>query len=246
MRVDEAESARNWLTTAGMLTRAEKINSETAIDRTVRIVRGLLRIRFLSTSIAYFIRYPPPALIPNTAPLLGGGSVCGARLGCAFTGFDPNKDTLVEPIDLVDMALRARVVRDHHDRLAKAAVELAQQCQDIFRRGGVEVTGRFVGHDNCGICHDRPRNRNPLFLPAGELARIMVHAVGEPDHAQCRLDMFTPLHLVQWGQQEGQFDVFKRRQHRDQVVELKDEPDMARTPSRQLTLFHLGDLLPSD
>src|SRR5690242_15598457 len=57
-RVDEAESARNWLTTAGMLTSAEKINSETPIDSTVRIVRRLLRVRFFSTSIAYFIRLP--------------------------------------------------------------------------------------------------------------------------------------------------------------------------------------------
>src|SRR5713226_10579495 len=87
------------------------------------------------------------------------------------------------------MAFRARVVRDHHDRLAEAAVELAQQGQDILGRGRVEVPGWFVCHDDRWIRHDRPRDRNALLLPAGELARIMVHAVGEPDHAQGRLDM---------------------------------------------------------
>jgi hypothetical protein len=41
-----------------MLTKAEKINSDTAIDSTVRIVRRFERVRFLSTSIAYFIGIP--------------------------------------------------------------------------------------------------------------------------------------------------------------------------------------------
>ena len=50
IRSEAAVSARIWLATVGRLTSAEKINSDTAIENTVKKVRFLLRVRFLRMS----------------------------------------------------------------------------------------------------------------------------------------------------------------------------------------------------
>src|SRR5581483_9811061 len=102
-----------------MLTRAEKINRDTAIEKTVRKVRRLLRSRFFSTSIAYFIAPPPD-------------SCAGARRGGrgGLGRFHSRQHALVEPVHGIDVALGARVVRDHHDSLVKLAVKFGKQIEN--------------------------------------------------------------------------------------------------------------------
>ncbi len=55
IRTEDPLSASNWLATVGRLTSAEKIKSETAIEKIVSVVRRPLRNRFLNTSDAYFM-----------------------------------------------------------------------------------------------------------------------------------------------------------------------------------------------
>ena len=52
------------------------------------------------------------------------------------------------------------------------------------------------------------------------------------------LDPFLP---NQPGQEQGQLDVLQRGQHGDQVVELEDETDVARSPGRELGLGQSRD-----
>src|SRR5260370_20901920 len=59
MRTEEAVSASIWLAKVGRLTRTAKINSETAIERTVRTVLRLLRNRFLNIRRVNFVMFPP-------------------------------------------------------------------------------------------------------------------------------------------------------------------------------------------
>jgi hypothetical protein len=59
MREDEAVSARTSLATVGKLMSAEKMNSDTPIENTVKAVRRLLRNRFLKISPRYFTGTPP-------------------------------------------------------------------------------------------------------------------------------------------------------------------------------------------
>ena len=56
-------------------------------------------------------------------------------------------------------------------------------------------------------------------------------AFGETDHPQRNRDPLHPLALGQAGEEQRQLDVALRGQHRQQVVELKDEPDVLRPPS---------------
>ena len=76
-----------------------------------------------------------------------------------------------------------RVVRDHDDRLAELAVQPVEQAQDLLAGRAVEVAGRLVGDDQRRVGDDRARDRDALLLAAGELVRIVVHAVGQARRA---------------------------------------------------------------
>src|SRR5262245_25477577 len=135
MRTEEAVSASICLAKVGRLTRTAKINSETAIERTVRTVLRLLRSRFLNIRRVN-LAMAPPRLLRG----LQRDPWCG-RHAARLRAYEY---TLVETINGVDESLRAGVVRDHDDRLVKLAIELRKQKQDLFRRFGVQVARRFI------------------------------------------------------------------------------------------------------
>ena len=74
----------------------------------------------------------------------------------------------------------------------------------------------------------------------------MMQAGGEPDRAERDLGTPAPLGARQIRQQQRQLDVLDRAQHRDQVVELEDEPDVARAPCRERVLVETGERLARD
>ena len=49
---------------------------------------------------------------------------------------------------------RARIVRDHDERLAERPIELLQQVEDLFAGLGVEIAGRLIGEDQSRIGDD--------------------------------------------------------------------------------------------
>src|SRR6476646_3045243 len=105
-RTEEAVSASIWLAKVGRLTRIEKMNSDTAIDRAVRIVRRLLRNRFLNIRRVNLVTFPPRLL---------GWLQCDPGCGRHPARFRADEYALVETIHGVDESLRAGVVRDHDD-----------------------------------------------------------------------------------------------------------------------------------
>src|SRR5689334_3580506 len=74
------------------------------------------------------------------------------------------------------------------------------------------------------------RDRDPLLLPARELAREVVEPVAEAHQLEGELGALPALLAAHAHQQQGKLDVLQRGQHRDQVVELEDETDVARAP----------------
>ena len=133
-----------------------------------------------------------------------------------------------------------RVVRDHHGRLTERVDGLAQQRQDLAARGRVEVAGRLVGEHHARTRHERPRDRDPLLLAARQLRRAVRETITEPD----LLDQLgQPLRVrLAAGELERQRDVLGRREHRQQVEELKDEPDVVTAQLGQLRVVERRDL----
>src|SRR5207244_8825998 len=83
-----------------------------------------------------------------------------------------------------------------------------------------------------------------LLLPAGELLWPVVEARGEADRPERDLRAPAPLGTGEVREQERQLDVLDRAQDRDQVVELEDEPHVARAPARERILVESGERLP--
>ena len=77
------------------------------------------------------------------------------------------------------------LVRDQHDGAA-FFVQAREDPQDVLGGVRVEVAGRLVGEDQRGVGHDRPRDRDPLLLAAGQLGGLVVQAVGHPHRARAR------------------------------------------------------------
>src|SRR5262245_64824477 len=130
MRTEEAVSASIWLANVGRRTSTAKINSETAIERTVSTVLRRLRNRFLKIRRVNFVMVPPRLL-----RRLQRDPWCGRHPALLRA----DKYTLVETINGVDESLRAGVVRDHDDGLVKLAIELCMWEKGLFRRFDVYV-----------------------------------------------------------------------------------------------------------
>ena len=61
-------------------------------------------------------------------------------------------------------------------------VPLQQKVQHHPPVGGVQIARRLIGHHNRRLDNKGPRQRHPLLLAAGELHRVVVHALapGQP------------------------------------------------------------------
>ena len=72
-----------------------------------------------------------------------------------------------------DRALAAlgdlHVVRDDDDGAGEAAVDVANQRENLFTGAGVEIAGRLVGEEHRGIDGERAGDGDALTLAAGEL-----------------------------------------------------------------------------
>ncbi len=102
-----------------------------------------------------------------------------------------------------------QVVGDEQQREAELAAQVLQQVQDRGLHADVESRHRLVGDEQLGPQRERPRDRDPLPLAAGELPRIGVHRVlAQPDEAEqlpriglhlgARHHMMHPQQLMQY------------------------------------------------
>ncbi len=152
----------------------------------------------------------------------------------------PREHALLEVVARVGLLRRARVVRDHHDRLLEVPVERLQEVEDLEGALRVEVAGGLVGDQHLGVGHDGPRDRHPLLLAAGELPRVVGSAVGEAHDLERGQRPLPPLGLREMGEQERQLHVLGGGEHRDEVVELEDEAHVVAAEAGELGLAEPG------
>ncbi len=97
-------------------------------------------------------------------------------------------------------------VRDQHDGSARG-VQLGQQAEYVGARGRVEVSGRLVGEDQRRVRDQRPSDRHPLLLTAGELAGSVFHPIVQTHPGQGRHRPLPALRPSQPGVAQRQLDV---------------------------------------
>ena len=90
---------------------------------------------------------------------------------------------------------RPRIVSDHDDGLAVIAIERLQEIENLIAGLAIEIAGGLVAQEQCRIGDDCARNADALLLPARQLPRIMLRALGQPDDVERDADAFATLVL---------------------------------------------------
>src|SRR5712692_6379668 len=128
----------------------------------------------------------------------------------------------------------ARVVR-HHANGGPAAVQFPQQPHYRFAVLGIEVSRRLIGQQDGRLARQRPRHGHALLLPAGELGRVVLHAMR---HAYFFERLLNPLLALAGGHtsvSERQLHILVNRKIADQIEGLKDKTDLAVADARPFT-----------
>ena len=114
---------------------------------------------------------PKPAAAPDHDRAVAG------RAGDALV-----RDAAVTDVDdAIGPLRRGGVVADDEGGSARLAHELGDQREHVARGRRIELAGRLVRDQERGPGRKRCAERDALLLAAGELARMRVAAVAEPD-----------------------------------------------------------------
>src|SRR5690606_4187955 len=89
-----------------------------------------------------------------------------------------------------------------------------------------------------------PGDAHPLLLPTGELVGPLPHMPREADELERRGHPGLPLRRVELEQPQGDLDVLRRRQHRDEPEGLEDVADPGPPDLEDLLLGQRGQLPP--
>src|SRR4051794_5976773 len=119
------------------------------------------------------------------------------------------------------------VVGDDHDR--DAVLELVDELLDLQRRDRVERRARLVHEDDVGFDRERPRDAEPLLLPAREPdAGRMEAGLDPPPQPRAAQRVLDRLVADLAGRQpQARRDVVEDRHRRERVGLLEDHADRA-------------------
>ena len=106
----------------------------------------------------------------------------------------------------------------------------------------VEVARRLVGEQESRTTQDRPAQRHPLHLSAGELLDGLRGPVGEPDPSEEALRSAAQGRQVTAADERRHEHVVRHREVRQEVEELKDEPHAIAAAERALAVGDSGEL----
>jgi len=128
------------------------------------------------------------------------------------------------------------VVGNHENGMA-GAVEFAEEADDDFFVGFVEITGGLVGQDELGLIDERASDGDALLFTAGKLRRKVSEAMAEAD----ALESFPGLILVGDAVEVlRKHDVFKRVEVRHEVELLEDKADFFGTVADEFIFAKIG------
>ena len=123
-------------------------------------------------------------------------------------------------------------------------VQFAEQVHHGLAVPGVEIPRRFVREHELRLMDERAHDGDALLLAAAQPIGKAVGAIAQADTFQQRTGQRR--RGLPSGELEREQDVLRRRQCRDQVVELEDESDVVAAEERARMLVELGDVHAAD
>src|ERR1700729_665528 len=94
------------------------------------------------------------------------------------------------------------VVRDHQDGFAVFLGEAGEEVENFVGAFAVEVAGRLVAEQESGVGDDGAGDGDALFLSAGKLARVVIHAVAETYNTQSSFHVLAAFRFRELGEQQ--------------------------------------------
>ena len=177
---------------------------------------------------------PEPAAPPDDDRAVAGRAGDPLVRDAAVTDMD----------DAIGPLSRGGIVADDEGGAARLAHELGDQREHVARGRRVELAGRLVRDQECGPGRKRCAERHALLLAAGELTRMRVAAVAEPDALEQLVRACIALFPADAGQPELNPDELARRQlarERPPVV-LVGIADRARAEARRAPAAERADV----
>src|SRR5262249_36936272 len=93
-------------------------------------------------------------------------------------------DLAVADLDDALFVLGHAHVMGYDDDGVAFGIQLTEDRHHFLAGFRVECAGRFIGQDHLATIHQRARDRYALLLAAGQLARLVVHAVTQAQPLQ--------------------------------------------------------------
>src|SRR5450759_1090704 len=150
---------------------------------------------------------------------------------------------VAEPDDPPGELRDVLLVRDEDDGLS-VVVQLLEDGHDLLGRLRVEVSGRLVRQHQLRLVDQRPRDRDALLLPAGELARQVPLPARETHRFEASAGSLDPiLRSVAVGRiDQGKLHVLEGRRSGEKVERLENEPDLSVPDVRALVPIEARDV----
>ena len=144
------------------------------------------------------------------------------------------------------LARKLDVVGDEHDR-APGVRQAPEQREDLGRRRGIEVAGRFVRDQDRRVVRECPGDRDPLLLAARGGQRELISLVAHLDELEELRGPCPPFpRRTAPGEVHRQHHVLGHGQRRDQLEELEHDPDVPAPPPGEIVLGRPAQVQPGD
>ncbi len=83
------------------------------------------------------------------------------------------------------------IVRDHQDGFPVPVHKFLDESHDFVSALAVQVAGRLVTEEESGIGNNGASDGHALFLAAGKLPRVMLHAIGKTNNRERGFDVLA-------------------------------------------------------
>jgi hypothetical protein len=121
-------------------------------------------------------------------------------------------------------------------------VQSLNQFKDPIRRKAVEIARGLVRHQEAWLTNERAGKRDALLFPSRKLAGAVVTTIFQPHFAKpvcCFCQCLVPCHAAR---QKRHGDVLKRRELRQQIMELPNVTNLAVTECRRFICGERRDI----
>ena len=132
---------------------------------------------------------------------------------------------------------------DHNERDTAVFGHFQHAVQHLLACAGVEVACRLIGKNDLGTADERAGNADALLLAAAHLGGQVVGAAQQTHGFQLFAGAGQTGLFVHTLEHQRQGDVLRRRHGGQQVVALKNEPQVLLAELGQLVLGHFADLV---